>query len=91
MYDLHGLDIVHGIDGTVGIALEILSHLQNTRTTKAFGRFGIRMFLPNLRQMQRITEGILHCFRHDGHQVFFAGCDPARGFGWAWYPGIIPI
>jgi hypothetical protein len=46
MYDIHGLDIAHGIDGTVRIALEILNHLQNTRTTKAFERFGIRMFCP---------------------------------------------
>jgi len=31
----------HGIDGAIGVAMEILDNLQNTRMTKTFERFGL--------------------------------------------------
>lgn len=59
MHHIDCLGVAHGVHGTVGIALVILDHLQHTRTTEAFERFGIRMFLSALRQVQRIAEGVL--------------------------------
>jgi len=60
------LDVAHGINSAVGIALEILNHLQDASTAKAFERFGIGMLMPNLGQMQRVPEGVLHLLGH-GH------------------------
>ena len=79
--------LFHGINGTVGIALEILDHLQDASTTKALEWFGIRMLLPNLGQMQRVPEGVLHLLDHQRLRVAhvqiraLAQRQPANGLG----------
>ncbi|VVQ04250.1 hypothetical protein PS918_04485 [Pseudomonas fluorescens] len=50
----------NGINGTVGVRIEVLNQLKDPRTSKAPKRLCIRMLLAALCQIQSMTKNVLY-------------------------------
>ena len=64
-----------GINSSVGVAFQVLDHLQHASRALALQRFSSFVLLAGLRQMQRVTELVLNLVRH-GQQIPPAARDP---------------
>lgn len=64
MQDVDRITELHGVDGTVSIAIRIFDHFQDTRRPKALERFCLLMLLTDLRLVQGETKRVLYSVRH---------------------------
>lgn len=65
----------NGINGAVGVRIEILNQLKDSRTSKTLERRCGWMFLAALRQIESVTKNVLYIC---GHllEIFLAAANP---------------
>ena len=71
MQDKNAAHEAHRVNGSIGIALPIFNHLENTRRSEPLQRPRLLMLLADLSQIERVTENINNVFG-ERQQVSFA-------------------
>lgn len=64
----------HGVNGPVGIAVEIINQLQDSAAAESFQRLRRDRFITVLNLAQSVTHAVLHLGR-ESLQVFKAGAN----------------
>ena len=73
---VYGSGKANGINGTEGVAIEIVDNLENARAAKSFEWFRVRRLPAQLRIPKRATDSPANLLG-EVPQIFFAATDPA--------------
>src|SRR5688500_13328475 len=80
MQGVDGIGKPHGIDRTIRVTIVIRHHFKYPCPTKAFERFGVKMLIAALGEVQRIAHHLAHLLRKTT-QLIVRRTHPEKRFG----------